>query len=154
MLGNNSLAAKGSLLIGAAYVAVGILGFIYTGFNNFTQDTSDSLLGIASINPAHNLVHIAVGAILIIATRFSTPVNEGVLMGVGLFYIVAFVIGFVDTTPVQVGDKVDSLTIISMNGSGDGENFIHLLTGTVALAIGLISSAATSGHGKRGGLPA
>ena len=142
MLRQKSLAAGASLLIGAAYVGVGILGFFITGVDNFLQDTGDTLLfGFASINPMHNLVHVAIGAFLIVMTKFSTPTTEGALMGVGLFYIVAFVIGVV---------AADNLTIISMNGAGDGENLVHIVTGVTAVSAGLLSSAQSS----RGGLPA
>ena len=61
---NKSLAAGASLLIGAAYVAVGFVGFFITGFSNFLADTSDTLLfGFASINPMHNLVHVLLSLI-------------------------------------------------------------------------------------------
>ncbi|MDX6691060.1 MAG: hypothetical protein QOG15_2517 [Solirubrobacteraceae bacterium] len=153
MTGNNSLAAKVSLLLGIGYVAIGIIGFVITGFSNFTQNTNDAIIGF-QVNPAHNLVHMAIGAFLLLMSQFSAPVSEGALMGVGLFYIVAFVIGFVDTSPIQVGDKVDSLTIISMKGSGDLENFNHLFNGVIALAAGLVSSAATAAQAKRSGIPA
>ena len=79
MLGQKSLAAGASLLIGAAYVGVGIIGFFVTGFSNFLQDTGDTLLfGFAGINPMHNFVHVAIGAFLILMSRFSTPTSEGV----------------------------------------------------------------------------
>ena len=142
-MGNKSLAAGASLLIGAGYVGVGIIGFFITGFGSFLADTNDTLLFGASINPMHNLVHVAIGAFLIVMTRFSTPVNEGALMGVGLFYIVAFVIGVV---------APDNLTIISMNGAADGENFIHIFTGVTALGAGLISVGQSESAAKRSGL--
>jgi hypothetical protein len=151
MLGNNSLAARVALALGVFYVLIGLIGFIVTGFNDFTQNTNESILGF-QVNPAHNLVHLAVGTFLLAMSRFSAPVTEGALMGVGLFYVVAFVIGFVDTTPIQVGDKVDSLTIISMKGSGDLENFNHLFFGVVALVSGLLSSIQTAGQAKRSGI--
>lgn len=142
-MGNKSLAAGASLLIGAGYVGVGIIGFFVTGFGNFLADTPDQLLFGASINPMHNLVHVAIGAFLIVMTRFSAPVNEGALMGVGLFYIVAFVIGVI---------APDNLTIISMNGAADGENFIHIFTGVTALGAGLISVGQSESAAKRSGL--
>lgn len=143
-MGNKSLAAGASLLIGAAYVAVGIVGFFITGFGNFLADTGDTLLfGFASINPMHNLVHVLIGAFLIAMTRFSTPSTEGALMGVGLFYITAFVIGVV---------APDNLTIISMNGAGDGENLVHIVTGVTALTAGLLSAAQSESAAKRRGL--
>ena len=141
---NKSLAAGASLLIGASYVAVGIVGFFITGFDAFLRDTGETLLfGFASINPMHNVVHILIGAFLIVMTRFSTPTNEGALMGVGLFYIVAFVIGV--TAP-------DNLTIIAMNGAGDGENLVHIVTGVTALTAGLVSVGQSEAAAKRSGL--
>lgn len=153
MTGNNSLAARVALVVGAFYVVIGIIGFIVTGFNDFTQNTDESLLGF-QLNPAHNIVHMTVGGFLLLMSQFSAPVTEGALMGVGLFYVTAFVIGFVDTSPLRVGEKVDSLTIISMKGSGDLENFNHLFFGVISLASGLLSSAATTGQAKRSGIPA
>jgi hypothetical protein len=64
-------------------------------------------------------------------------------MGVGLFYIVAFVIGSI---------APDNLTIISMSGTGDLENFNHIVNGIALLTIGLLSSAATSSEMKRQGI--
>ena len=143
---NKSLAAGASLLIGASYVAIGILGFFITGFGSFLSDTGDTLLfGFASINPMHNLVHVLIGAFLIAMTRFSTPSTEGALMGVGLFYITAFVIGVV---------APDNLTIIAMNGAGDGENLVHIVTGITALTAGLLSVAQSESAAKRRGLAA
>ena len=143
---NKSLAAGASLLIGAAYVAVGIIGFFITGFGGFLADTGDTLLfGFASINPMHNLVHVLIGAFLIAMTRASTASTEGALMGVGLFYITAFVIGVV---------APDNLTIISMNGAGDGENLVHIVTGITALTAGLLSVAQSEAAAKRSGLTA
>ncbi len=144
-MGNKSLAAGASLLIGAAYVAVGIIGFFYTGFGGFLADSNDKLLGFASVNPMHNTVHITVGAFLIAMTKFSTASTEGALMGVGLFYITAFVIGVI---------APDNLTIIAMNGAGDGENFIHIITGVTALTAGLLSVAQSESAAKRRGLTA
>jgi hypothetical protein len=91
----------------------------------------------------HNTVHILIGAFLIAMTKFSTASTEGALMGVGLFYIVAFVIGVI---------APDNLTIIAMNGAGDGENFIHILTGVTALGAGLVSVAQSESAAKRSGL--
>ena len=145
-MGNKSLAAGASLLIGASYVAVGIIGFFITGFDAFLRDTGQTLLfGFASINPMHNLVHVLIGAFLIAMTKASTASTEGALMGVGLFYITAFVIGVI---------APDNLTIIAMNGAGDGENLVHIVTGVTALTAGLLSVGQSEAAAKRRGLPA
>lgn len=130
-------------LIGAFYVLIGIVGFGVTGFSNFVQNTDDKLLGFA-INPFHNLVHLAIGVFLILmASNKSKAVGEGATMGVGLFYIVAFVIGVYAT---------DNLTILSMQGSGDLENFNHIVNGVLLLTIGLLSSGQTDAAARRRGL--
>lgn len=141
--GNKSLVQTIVPIIGAFYVLIGVVGFFITGFTDFVQNTDDELLGF-SINGFHNLVHLAIGAFLIImATNRNKAVGEGAIMGVGLFYIVAFVIG------VYAGDN---LTIISMTGSGDLENFNHLVNGVLLLTLGLLSSGQTQASMKRQGL--
>ena len=138
-----SLAQRIGPLFGALYVGIGIAGFFVTGFDSFLQNTDEALLGF-SINPMHNLVHLAIGAFLIImSTRRSTPVAEGAVMGVGLFYVVAFVIGSISK---------DNLTIISMYGYTDLENYNHLVNGVALLSLGLISSARTQLRMRRQGL--
>jgi hypothetical protein len=64
-------------------------------------------------------------------------------MGVGLFYVVAFVIGV---------SASDNLTILGISSEGDPANFFHLVSGVALLAIGLISSGATATQAKRRGL--
>ena len=141
--GNKSLVQTVVPIIGAFYVLIGVVGFFITGFGNFVQQTDDALIGF-SINPFHNVVHLAIGAFLILmASNKNKAVGEGAIMGVGLFYVVAFVIG------VYSGDN---LTILSMSGSGDLENFNHLVNGVLLLTIGLLSSGQTQATMKKQGL--
>ena len=138
-----SLAGRVGPIIGGFYVAIGIVGFFVTGFGNFLANTPDELLGF-SVNPMHNLVHLLIGAFLItMTTRFSTPTAEGAMMGVGLFYVTAFVIGVI---------APDNLTIISMTGAGDLENFNHIVNGVVLLTVGLVSSGRTQAQARQAGL--
>jgi hypothetical protein len=129
---------------GAGYVTIGVIGFFVTGFSNFTQNTGDALVGF-SINPMHNLVHLTIGIFVLVMSRQSTPVAEGACLGVGLFYIVAFVIGV---------SSVDNLTILSMFGRGDLENVNHIVNGVALLTLGLASSSATEARARRTGIPA
>ena len=138
-----SLAQRVGPVIGGFYVAIGIIGFFVTGFDDFLRNTPEELLGF-SVNPMHNVVHLAIGAFLIVmTTRFSTPTAEGAVMGVGLFYITAFVIGV--TAP-------DNLTIISMYGVRDLENLNHIVNGVLLLTVGLISSGRTQSTMRQQGL--
>jgi hypothetical protein len=138
-----SLAQRVGPFFGLLYVTIGILGFLVTGFDNFVQNTGDTLIGF-SINPMHNLVHLLIGTFLIVmSTRPNIAAAEGAVMGVGLFYVVAFVIGTISK---------DNLTIISMYGSGDLENFNHLVNGVALLTLGLLSSTSTSARLRRQGV--
>jgi len=139
----SSLAQRVGPIFGAFYVAIGILGFFVTGFTGLTANSGDKLLGF-HINPFHNLVHIGIGLfLLIMCLQKSAAAAEGAVMGVGLFYVVAFVIGV--TAP-------DNLTILSMSGEGDLENFNHIVNGVALLGIGLLSSGATAADMKKRGL--
>jgi hypothetical protein len=143
-MGNNSLAAKVGVAFGAFYVAIGIIGFFITGFGGaLTGEHGDSLLGI-SINQFHNLVHLGIGILLLaLSLQKNEAAAEGAVMGVGLFYVVAFVIGVMNS---------DNLTIIGMRGAGDPANFFHLISGATLLVVGLLSSAATASQAKKRGL--
>jgi uncharacterized membrane protein len=91
----------------------------------------------------HNIVHLLIIFLIVMATRGSAAVAAGAVMGVGLFYVVAFVIGTV---------AKDNLTIISMYGYGDLENFNHLVNGVPLLSLGLVSSARTQARLRREGV--
>jgi hypothetical protein len=131
-------------IIGLFYVIIGIIGFTITGFSNFVENTNDDLFGFA-INPFHNLVHFAIGGFLILMSLQQTDIAEGACLGVGLFYVVAFVIGTIGET---------NLTIISMHGRGDLENFNHLVNGVLLLFLGIFSMGLTHTDSRRTGIPA
>lgn len=141
----NTLAAKIGVAFGAFYVTIGIIGFALTGFDGaLTGVQGHELLGI-SINQFHNIVHVGIGAFLLIMSlqKKSDAAAEGAVMGVGLFYVTAFVIG------VASGDN---LTILGITGAGDPAHFFHLLSGGTLLVVGLLSSAASASKAKKRGL--
>ena len=118
-----------ALLLGLGYVAAGVIGFTTTGFTGFVEDTDEAFLGFFDINIFHNFVHLAIGAGLLIASRArDVTITQGVLIGVGLFYLLAAVLGF-----------LNYLQIISINTSLSFDNFFHLLSGGAALIAGLIA---------------
>lgn len=117
-----------ALLIGLGYVAAGVIGFAVTGFTGFVADTDETFLGFFDLNIFHNIVHLAIGAGLVAASRArDVSITQGVLIGVGLFYLLAALLGF-----------IDYLQIISIDDSLSFDNFFHLITGGMALLFGLI----------------
>lgn len=123
-----SFAQIGAILIGVVYTAAGLIGFAVTGFDDIVQNTNYTLLSF-DVNPFHDIVHLGIGAYLLIMAQFASSITEGALIGGGLFYLLAAFLGF-----------TNSLQIISINSSGATDNFLHLVSGSAAFAIGLISA--------------
>ena len=122
-----------SLAFGAVYVLVGIVGFFITGFDNFfgneaapgVHHADENLLGFM-INPAHNVVHILIGAVgLALSRTLAGARTYGWLLAVG--YAAAFVYGLIAT------DK--DWDFLSLNWA---DNFLHLATAVVGLVIALL----------------
>jgi len=119
-----------ALLLGVGYLAGGVIGFAATGFTGVVSDGEASLLGL-DLNIFHNVIHLSIGAGLIVASRLrDVTVTQGILIGVGLFYLLAAVLGF-----------INYLQIISIDGNAPNfalDNFLHLFSGGAALVFGLI----------------
>jgi Domain of unknown function (DUF4383) len=119
-----------ALVLGVVYLAGGIIGFITTGFHGFVGSSGSSVLGL-HLNGFHNVVHLGIGAILIIASRVpDATITQGVLLGVGLVYVAATLLGFLGKLP-----------IIAITSAGNGDNFLHLFSALVALFGGLAGAA-------------
>jgi ABC-type transport system involved in multi-copper enzyme maturation permease subunit len=118
-----------ALVLGLSYVAAGLIGFTVTGFSGpVVLNTPDQFLGFFDLNIFHNIVHVAIGGGLIIASRMrDLSITQGTLIGVGLFYALAALLGF-----------LDYLQLISINRGLSFDNFFHLLTAAVAIIFGLI----------------
>jgi len=121
-------AQLGALVVGFAYLAIGIVGFAITGFDDWVVDTREALVSF-DLNGFHNLVHIGVGAILIGAALAPHPaITQGILIGGGAVYLVAAVVGFLG--------YLDQL--LSIDGAAATDNFLHAVSGILAVAIGLL----------------
>lgn len=126
-LSNKGFAQAGAVAVGAGYLVGGLIGFFVTGFGDFVQNTDDTLLTL-DLNPFHNVFHVFVGAYLIIIAQFGRPATEGALIGGGAVYLVAVFLGL-----------TNNLQILSMEGAGASDNVLHVVSGSAALAIGLLS---------------
>jgi hypothetical protein len=56
-----------ALAFGVAYLAVGILGFAVTGWDRVFSDTGERLI-IFELNPLHNVVHLLLGIVWMVAS--------------------------------------------------------------------------------------
>jgi hypothetical protein len=121
-----------ALAFGAIYLLIGIVGFFITGFDNFfgnevapgVHHADENLLGFM-INPAHNVVHILIGAVgLALSRTLAGARTYGWLLAVG--YGAAFIYGL-----IAVGKDWDFLNLNA------ADNVLHLLTAIVGLVIAL-----------------
>lgn len=70
-------------LVGLGFLALGVLGFVRTGFGDFAGDQHAMLLGFA-LNPLHNVIHLAFGVLgLLMASTSGLARLYGWLLFVG-----------------------------------------------------------------------
>lgn len=121
-------------VFGAIYLAVGVLGFVVTGFDGFAATQGDHLL-FFEVNPLHNVVHLGVGGALLIAASFPTRVTRAVVLTVGTVYAVVGVAGF-----FIAGTAAD---ILALNTA---DHLLHLATALVAFVAALVVGTASDEH--------
>ena len=120
-------------LVGAVLVIAGILGFFYeASFDTGDSIQADEVLGILAVNGWHNLVHLAIGLLLLAAAGSAARTAA---LGVGLLYLVLAIWGFIESDNV----------LISLIPINDEDNVLHLILGLTGLAAG----AATPEPGAR-----
>lgn len=124
-----NIARPVALIVGIAYLAIGVIGFAATGFTGFVSDGDDKLIGF-DLNIFHNIVHLAVGAGLLIGSRLrDVTIVQGMLIGGGLVYLLAALLGF-----------MNHLQIISIDDHLAIDNFLHLISGAAAFAVGVLGA--------------
>ena len=112
-------------VFGVVYLLVGLLGFAVTGFSDFAgTNTGDNLI-VFEINPLHNIVHLAIGALLLLSSR-AVSTAKGANTAVGAVYLLVGVLGL-----FLIGTDAN---ILSLNGA---DNVLHLASAIVLLGVGL-----------------
>jgi Domain of unknown function (DUF4383) len=78
-------------IVGVLYLVIGAAGFFYTGNTAFAAVTGPRLIAIFEINPAHNIVHLVVGAILIIGAIIGIRTSKAINGSLGTIFLLAAV---------------------------------------------------------------
>jgi hypothetical protein len=120
-----------ALAFGVVYLAVGILGFAATGFDDFFAAEFGEKLIVFPVNPGHNIVHLLIGGAFLVGSRAHTaakPINTAI----GAAYLLVFLLGL-----------FGALEWLAIASGFNADAVLHLATGALALYFG------TAGAGER-----
>ena len=116
-----------ALIFGVVLVGAGIVGFFYSSAFG-SPGKVDAVLGILDVNAWHNIVHIATGALGLLAFAGGYEYARKYAYGLGAVYIVVAIWGFI------IGDGESILGFIPVNTE---DNFLHLLIGIAGVTAGI-----------------
>lgn len=126
------------LLVGGVLVIAGILGFFYeASFDVGDEVRSDKALGILAVNGWHNLVHLAIGGLLLIAAG---GVARPAALFVGVLYLLLAGLGFIATGGDGIGFVAENGVLIDLVPVNDEDNWLHVILGVT----GVLAALATS----------
>lgn len=119
-------------VFGVVYLLVGLSGFAVTGGVGFASTEGNALL-VFDVNPLHNVVHLAIGAALLLAARRSVAAARGANTTVGAVYLLVGLLGL-----FLVGSGAN---ILALNGA---DNVLHLGSALLLLGVGLAAETDTA----------
>lgn len=123
---------KAAAAVGAAFLLVGVLGFVpgitsHFGDMEFAgHESGAKLLGLFQVSILHNLVHVLFGIIGLAAARTAGSARS-YLIGGGVVYLALFLYG------LAVGQE-DDANFVPLNGHDD---WLHLVLGAAMILLGL-----------------
>ena len=112
-------------VLGAVYLLVGALGFAVTSGVGFASQDGKTLLGF-ELNPLHNIVHLLVGAVLLLGATRGVAAARSANIAVGGTYLLVGIIG------LFILDS--SANILALNGP---DIVLHFASAAVLLGVGL-----------------
>jgi hypothetical protein len=120
-------------LFGAVYLLVGIVGFIPV-LGGADGITAHNLLGLFPVNAVHNVVHMAVGLLGLLAYSRGVSASRLFARGIGAVYLVLAVVGAIFNTGNFLG-------IVPIGGL---DIALHAASALVLLAVGFAPEAPAS----------
>jgi len=114
-----------AMVFGLVYLLVGIAGFFVA--SEFTGGSTDDKLILFPVNHLHNIVHLAIGALLLAGSRTAAQAKS-MNMLVGIVLLLVAVLGFLGLEFME--------DLLNIHGSGSADNWLHLATGALALYFG------------------
>ncbi|BDT86010.1 membrane protein [Nocardia cyriacigeorgica] len=128
-----------AMVVGAAFLLVGVLGFIPGITTNYDtlewagHHSEAQLLGLFNVSILHNLVHLAFGVVGLIAGA-NPPAARSFLIGGGVIYLVLWIYGLV----------IDQNSDANFVPLDTADNWLHFGLGLAMIALGVILPRKTS----------
>lgn len=115
-----------SVLLGLFVIVLGILGFILTGFTNYTEMTDHAIFGVFQTNGFHNSIYVFLGLLWLVGAFTLTPAgNQGMNIAVGSAMLIVTVLGF-----------MGYWSLLSIPAGVNGDNILDLAIALASLIIG------------------
>lgn len=120
-----------AFVVGLAFLAVGILGFIPGITTNYAMlefaghDSGAALFGVFTVSVLHNVVHLVFGVVGLVMAR-TAPTAQGFLVGGGLVYLLLWIYGLV----------VDQQTTANFVPINTADNWLHFGLGVAMVVLG------------------
>ena len=115
------------LLVGGVLVIAGIIGFFYeASFATGDSIRTSDVFGVLSVNGWHNVVHIAIGALLLVCAGAAA---RGASLFVGVLYIALCVLGFIATSHGGITFVAKDDVLIKLVPVNNEDNVLHLILG-------------------------
>ena len=124
--GRLRLNAPAALGFGAVFVIIGLAGFFVSGSHDAVGTNGGELIGLFRVNVLHNIVHVALGAVLVAAGILGGRPAKVVNTVIGGGYLLLFAVGI-----VVAGTGAN---VLALNGE---DHVLHLVLGIVLAVIGL-----------------
>ncbi|MBC2933972.1 DUF4383 domain-containing protein [Nocardioides sp. zg-1228] len=134
-----------AVLVGAAFLLVGVLGFIpgvttgHDGLEAAGHESHAELLGLFQVSVLHNVLHLLFGVAGMVLARTAASAR-GYLLGGGAVYLALWLYGL-------VVDKDSQANFVPLNTADDWLHFV-LGVGMIALAVVLARRPGTTGLGR------
>ena len=118
-----------ALVAGGLLALLGVLGFFYDAtFGTGSDLSSDDLAGTLRVNGWRNVIYLVSG---IAALAFAPRRARATALGLGLFYLVYAIWGFI-VTERGIGSILDALPL------GNDDNALHLAVGVLGTLAALV----------------
>ena len=115
------------LVLGVIYLLVGILGFFLTSETGFAATSGPKVIDLFQVNPLHNLVHLAVGIVLVVTALVGIRSARIANMTLGAIFLLVGVVGLLLASPDN------ALNVLAINGA---DNVLNFATAVLLLCVG------------------